>query len=108
VVRMQPVLDLGQVGDRQKLFKLANAIYKAVIEMDGTITAASGDGRVRAPYLKDLYGQPVYQLMMQVKQIFDPHNILNPGVKTGSAYDVKALMRGEYNLEHRHEHLPRS
>jgi len=108
VVRMQPVLDLGQVGDRQKLFKLANAIYKAVIEMDGTITAASGDGRVRAPYLKDLYGQPVYQLMMQVKQIFDPHNILNPGVKTGSANDVKALMRGEYNLEHRHEHLPRS
>jgi FAD/FMN-containing dehydrogenase len=108
VVRMQPVLDLGQVGDRQKLFKVADAMYRTAIQMGGTTSAAAGDGRVRAPYLPSLYGEEIYSLMLQVKKIFDPHNILNPGVKTGSPEDIKTLMRGEYSLDHRHEHLPRS
>src|SRR3989344_5281574 len=35
VVRMQPMLDLGQVGDRQKLFKVAGAIYEIVKHLEG-------------------------------------------------------------------------
>jgi FAD/FMN-containing dehydrogenase len=107
VVRMQPVLDLGQLGDRQKLFKLTDALYKAAIEMDGSITAGAGDGRVRASYARLMYGAEIHNLMLKVKKIFDPHNILNPGVKTASQDYVKALVRGDYNLNH-HEHLPRS
>lgn len=108
VVRMHPILDLGQIGDRQKLFKLAGAIYKAVVEMDGSITAAAGDGRVRAPYMASILGKELHDLMMKVKKIFDPHGILNPGVKTASQDEVKTLMRGDYDLSHHHEHLPRS
>jgi FAD/FMN-containing dehydrogenase len=108
VIRMQPMLDLGQLGDRQRLFKLSDAIYRSAIEMDGSITAAAGDGRVRASYSKLMYGQDLHNLMLKVKKIFDPYNILNPGVKTASQEDVKALMRGDYSLAHRHEFLPRS
>jgi FAD/FMN-containing dehydrogenase len=108
VIRMQPMLDLGQLGDRQKLFKLAESVYRSAIEMDGSITAAAGDGRVRAAYSRMMYGQELHNLMLNVKKIFDPYNILNPGVKTASQEDVKALMRGDYNLAHRHEFLPRS
>lgn len=108
VVHMQPVLNLGQLGDRQKLFKLSGAIYQVAIAMGGSFSAAAGDGRMRAPYLEQLYGADVYQLMMKVKKIFDPHGILNPGVKTADLNEVKALMRGEYTLGHHHEHLPRS
>jgi FAD/FMN-containing dehydrogenase len=108
VVRMQPLLDLSQLGDRQKLFKLSDAIYKSVIQMDGSISAGSGDGRIRAGYTYAMYGPQLHGLMMQVKKIFDPYNILNPGVKTANQEEVKALMRGEYSLAHRHEFLPRS
>lgn len=108
VVRMQPILDLAQVGDRQKLFKLSDAIYKLAIEMGGSTSAGSGDGRVRAPYLEQLYGQQLYNVMLQVKKIFDPHGILNPGVKTASVADIKTLLRSSYHPGTRHDHLPRS
>ena len=108
VVRMQPMLDLGQVGDRQKLFKLSEAIYDIARDLDGSITAAAGDGRTRAPYVSSVYSPEFYNLILKVKNIFDPYDILNPGVKTASAEEVRTLMRGEYNLAHHHEHLPRS
>jgi len=108
VIRMQPLLDLSQLGDRQRLFKLSDAIYKSAIAMDGSISAANGDGRLRASYTRAMYGADVHNLMLQVKKIFDPFNILNPGVKTASQEDVKSLMRGDYSLAHRHEFLPRS
>jgi FAD/FMN-containing dehydrogenase len=108
VVRMQPMLDLGQIGDRQKLVKLTDSIYKAAIQMDGSITASAGDGRVRASYTRSMYGPEIHNLMLKIKNSFDPYNILNPGVKTATQEDVKALMRGDYSLAHRHEFLPRS
>jgi FAD/FMN-containing dehydrogenase len=107
VVRMQPTLDLGQLGDRQKLFKLSEGIYRTAIEMGGSISA-SGDGRVRAPYSVFQYGQELHELMLKVKKIFDPYGILNTGVKTAREEEVKALLRGDYSLAHRHEYLPRS
>jgi FAD/FMN-containing dehydrogenase len=108
IVRMQPVLDLAQLGDRQKLFRLADSIYDLAVGLGGSISAGAGDGRVRSPYSHKLYSRELHGIMMQVKKIFDPHGILNPGVKTASMEDVRALMRGDYNLDHRHEHLPRS
>ncbi|HSX17743.1 MAG TPA: FAD-binding oxidoreductase [Candidatus Saccharimonadales bacterium] len=108
VVRMQPMLDLGQVGDRQKLYKVSEAIYAIVKDLDGSFSAAAGDGRIRAPYTSSMYSPEYYEFMLKVKKIFDPYSFLNPGVKTASADDIKTLMRGEYNLAHHHEHLPRS
>lgn len=108
VVRMQPVLDLGNVGDRQKLYKVSESIYELAKEMGGSISAAAGDGRIRAPYLRSLYSQEYCDLLLKVKRIFDPHGTLNPGVKTASAKEVKSLLRSNYNLIHHHEHLPRS
>ena len=74
----------------------------------GTLSASAGDGRVRAPYASKQYSDGLLKLMLEVKKIFDPHGILNPGVKTASMEDVRTLLRGDYNLNHRHEHLPRS
>ena len=108
IVRSYPILDLGNLGDRQKLFKLNEMVYETVIRMGGSISAAAGDGRIRAPYLSWQYEPQLYNVMMQVKKIFDPLNILNPGVKTASLEQVKTLLRGEYSLGHHHEHLPRS
>lgn len=108
-VHIQPFLDLGQVGDRQKLLKLMDAYYKLVASLGGSTSAQYGDGRLRGPYLQEQYGAEVYQLLLKVKQAFDPHNILNPGVKVGVSLDsVKPLLRTSYSLDHLYAHLPRS
>jgi FAD/FMN-containing dehydrogenase len=106
---MQPHLDLGQVGDRQKAFRLMHDYYQLVISLGGTTSGEYNDGRLRAPYLKTLYGEEMYALFQKVKQIFDPYGMLNPGVKIDvTLEDVKAHLRSEYNHGNRYEHLPRS
>jgi FAD/FMN-containing dehydrogenase len=109
VFHVQPRLNLGQVGDRQKAFRIMDEYYKMIISLGGSISAEAGDGRLRAPYLERQYGSEVYGLLQKVKQIFDPYGTMNPGVKFGSSMDdIKAIVRSDYNLEHFYDHLPRS
>ena len=107
IVRMSPVLDLAQVGDRQKLFKIADDIYKSAVTMGGSISGSAGDGRVRAPYMGHVYGPEMHKLMMSIKKIFDPYGILNRGVKTASSDEVRTILRSEYTHA-RHDYLPRA
>lgn len=108
IVRMHPMLDLSQLGDRQKFFKLSEGIYNLVALLKGSVSASAGEGRVKAPYVHQLYGPEFAGLVHSVKAIFDPYNFLNPGVKTASINDVKALLVSHYSLARRHEHRPRS
>lgn len=108
-LHMQPFLDLSLVGDRQKVFKIIDDYYQLVISLGGSTSGEHSDGRLRAPYLKQLYGDDVYALFEKTKLIFDPYGTLNPGVKIGvSLSDVKPLLREEYSMEHLYDHLPRS
>ncbi len=64
------------------------------ISLGGTLTGEHGDGFTRTPFIEQLYGKEVYQLFRQVKQLFDPKNILNPGKIIGEqnisiAHDLK-------------------
>jgi FAD/FMN-containing dehydrogenase len=108
-LHLQPRLNLGQVGDRQKAFRLMDEHNKLVISLGGTISAGAGDGRLRTPYLEFMYGAELYALLQKVKQIFDPYGTLNPGVKFGTSLDdVKAMVRNDYGIDHLYDHLPRS
>ncbi len=107
-LHLQPHLDLAQVGDRQKLFRLMDEYYGMIIDLGGSTSGGHGDGRLRAAYLPKLYGEEAYALLQKIKTIFDPHGMLNPGVKIGVYIDdVKPLLRHEYNLGAWYEHMPR-
>jgi Fe-S oxidoreductase len=61
---------------------ISKEIHQTVISRyDGSICGEHGDGRVRAEFVKDLYGEEMYHLFKTTKKILDPQNILNPGVK---------------------------
>ena len=47
---------------------------------DGSLKAEHGTGRNMAPFVKEEWGEKLYEVMKQIKRIFDPENILNPGV----------------------------
>lgn len=108
-LHVQPFLDLGQVGDRQKAFKLMEEYYSLVLSLGGSIAGEHGDGRLAAPYLVKQYGAELYSVFQRVKQIFDPYDTLNPGVKVNATLDnVKALLRSSYSLDHLYNHMPRT
>jgi FAD/FMN-containing dehydrogenase len=108
-LHVQPFLDLSQVGDRQKVFKLMDEYYSLVLSLGGSIAGEHGEGRLRAPYLAQQYGPEVYSVFQKLKQIFDPYGTLNPGVKVNVSLDnVKQLLRPGYSLEHLYDHMPRS
>lgn len=108
-LHVQPFLDLGQLGDRQKIFKLIDEYYAMVIKLGGSTSGEHNDGRLRGPYLEKLYGIEIYDLFRKVKEIFDPYSTLNSGVKIGvTINDIKPILRSEYSLEHLYEHMPRS
>lgn len=108
-IHMQPFLDLSQIGDRQKAFKVIDEYYNMVIKLGGSTSGEHSDGRLRAPYLRQLYGEGIYTVLQKVKQIFDPYGTLNPGVKINvTLEDIKPLLRHEYSMDHLYGHLPRS
>jgi FAD/FMN-containing dehydrogenase len=108
-LHMQPFLDLASLGDRQKAFKIMDEYYGMVMAMGGSTAGEHNDGRLRAPYLPALYGPEIYKLFEATKLIFDPHSILNPGVKIGvTKADQLKELRHEYNMDHLGHHLPRT
>lgn len=108
-LHMQPFLDLATVSDRQKVFKVMDEYYAMVLQMGGSTAGEHNDGRLRAPYLPLLYGKEAYKLFEATKKIFDPYNILNPGVKIGvTKTDQLRELRHEYNMDQLGHHLPRS
>jgi len=47
---------------------------------DGSLKAEHGTGRNMAPYVELEWGRDAYAVMQRIKAIFDPKNLLNPGV----------------------------
>ena len=51
-----------------------------VDRFDGSLKAEHGTGRNMAPYVRYEWGDAAFQVMEQVKHLFDPKGLLNPGV----------------------------
>ncbi len=81
-IHVNPLLDLKNPEDLERLRGLAKDVAHLGISLGGTISGEHGDGLVRSPFLKDLWG-PVYDLFEEVKATCDPKNILNPGKIAG-------------------------
>lgn len=104
---LQPFMNLSSQVDRKRMFELMNEFYRMVIEMGGSTCGEHNDGRLRAPYLKRLYGEHLYGIFEDVKKVFDPLGILNPGVKIGVALkDLPKQLRKEYSMKHLADQLP--
>ncbi len=79
---INPLLDIHDEADFETMVALSHEIHHTVIErFGGSICGEHGDGRVRAEFLRALYGPELYGLFKGVKHLMDPDQILNPGVK---------------------------
>ncbi len=86
----QTMLNLKETSDKQKVFTLIKDFSKLVQDFDGVLCASGGEGRLKAPFTTNEQPDDIEKLYRQIKQIFDPNNILNPGVKFDA--DLKDLV----------------
>ena len=64
---------------RYEMF-MQEVVNLVVQKYDGSLKAEHGTGRNMAPFVEFEWGAEAFELMKQIKHIFDPKNLLNPGV----------------------------
>ena len=76
---------INQSFDSEAEVRRYEAMIRDVAEMvvgkyDGSLKAEHGTGRNMAPFVKYEWGEKAFGVMRRVKELFDPHGLLNPGV----------------------------
>ncbi len=79
VLHPKPLLDLHKPDHVEKMRKIAEASFAMTIEYKGSWCGEHGDGLVRGEFLERFFGSQLYNAFKQVKHLFDPENLLNPG-----------------------------
>ena len=78
-----PLIDTDARLSEKMILDVSEEVYSLVIKLGGSITAEHNDGIIRTPYLTDMFGKDMTDLFAEIKRIFDPQNIFNPGKKVG-------------------------
>lgn len=76
----RPFLDRSDPRDRAILEQLMVDCFEAVWRMGGSMTGEHGDGMLRAKYVERQYPR-TYWIMREIRKLYDPRGLLNPGVK---------------------------
>lgn len=77
-IHLRPIVPFPTQKDGHQLEALARELYEVVFSFGGTISGEHGDGLSRTAFLRSQYG-PLYRVFQDVKGIFDPRNLMNPG-----------------------------
>lgn len=77
-LHIRPFLGLNQADDVRIMHDLAVDFYREVSEIGGTIGGEHADGLSRTWFVREHCG-PLYDVFREVKRVFDPQFILNPG-----------------------------
>ncbi len=81
-----PLIDPNDPNIRKTIDELSHKVYDLVISYQGSISGEHNDGLIRTPYVEKMFGPAMHALFMEVKKIFDPQNIFNPGKKVGTTF----------------------
>jgi FAD/FMN-containing dehydrogenase/Fe-S oxidoreductase len=78
-LHLRPIIDLKK-ADGIRLFRtIAEEVATLVKKYNGSLSGEHGDGRLRGEFIPQMIGEHNYQLIKELKRVWDPHNIFNPG-----------------------------
>jgi FAD/FMN-containing dehydrogenase len=66
---------------KEMIMEVSDRVYDLVVRLGGSITAEHNDGLIRTAYLSKMYNNQIINIFKQIKEIFDPLYIFNPGKK---------------------------
>ncbi len=90
-LRVIPVFDFSKPTVGDEVTALMQEVFTLVKKLKGNISADHSDGIIRSPFLKEFYGEELYGVFGEIKNIYDPENIMNPNKKVGG--DIALLNR---------------
>ncbi|MFO1487546.1 MAG: FAD-linked oxidase C-terminal domain-containing protein [Verrucomicrobiota bacterium] len=79
LLHVRPVLDLHLREDVKKFRHVANEVSALVRDFNGSLAAEHGVGIARTEFMPQQLGEPLMNLMREIKDSFDPHHLFNPG-----------------------------
>ncbi len=93
-LHIEPFINLKTAEGKRQFRSILEKTTDLVLKYNGSLSGEHGDGRLRGEFIGKVLGEKVYQLLLQVKHIFDPHHIFNarkivntPAMDTHLRYD---------------------
>src|SRR5690606_340998 len=95
VLHVRPMIDLHDEADRRRMIDIAVEVADLARACGGIMSGEHGDGRVRGPLLERFFGPELMRAFREVKRLFDPQGLLNPGniVAPGPVESIAAGLR---------------
>ena len=78
-LHIRPFVDLTDPDEVARMRTVAEAVKDLVAEYGGVNSSEHGDGLARSEFNREIFGDELYEAMREVKQLFDPGNVMNPG-----------------------------
>ena len=93
-LHVRPVLNMKRKNDVVAMRGIAEDTLKLVKKYGGSHSGEHGDGIARSEFNEIMFGSKINNIFKEVKTLFDPQNILNPGKITNSPkMDDRRLFR---------------
>ncbi len=78
-LHVRPVINLKTEEGVRKFETIAREVAGLVLEFGGALSGEHGDGLVRSPFMRQIFGPVLYDAFREIKRTFDPLNLFNPG-----------------------------
>ena len=79
-LHVRPALDTSDPEGVARMRRIGEKVSDLVVECGGSLSGEHGDGLSRSEFLEKMYGPEILRAFREVKKLFDPQGILNPGV----------------------------
>ena len=78
-LHVRPVVDMKTDAGVRTFEAIAHEVSDLVLEYGGALSGEHGDGLVRSPFMRKMFGPVLYDAFRTIKQTFDPSGLFNPG-----------------------------
>jgi FAD/FMN-containing dehydrogenase/Fe-S oxidoreductase len=79
-LHVRPALDTSDPEGVGRMRRIAEEVADLVVDCGGSLSGEHGDGLARSEFLERMYGPEILRAFAEVKRLFDPDKVLNPGV----------------------------
>jgi len=78
-IHVNVMVDGSNEDEVKRGYDAVEEIFKAVVDMGGTLSGEHGIGLSKAPFMNIAFSEAELNLFKKIKEAFDPNRILNPG-----------------------------
>ena len=78
-LHIRPLVSLKDSHGIDTMVSISDQISDLVKEFGGSMSGEHGDGIVRGVWTEKMFGPEIYRAFRELKQVFDPQGLLNPG-----------------------------